>query len=95
MNETPHVLDETSDDANVLSFLRAQFARLHHRLDGIDHKLLELTERVGTLELTTASLHRDIGSLAEVDAHISARLDRIAIQVDRLDRYTGIATPRL
>jgi hypothetical protein len=89
MNETP------DDSASVLSFLRTQFARLHHRLDGVDGKLAELIERVGTLELTTASLHRDIGSLAEVDAHVSARLDRITAHLDRIDHWSGIASARM
>ena len=83
-------MSETPDDTtNVLSFLRAQFAQVHQRLDSIEGKLSEVAQRTGILELTTACLHRDIGSLIEVDAFMSTRLDRIAAHLDRVERGSG------
>ena len=68
-------------DTEVLDFLRVQFAQLNGRLDRIDLRLDELTQRVGRLERETAGLRTKIANLHGDFATHSTRLDRIEHRV--------------
>jgi hypothetical protein len=41
-----------TDEPQILDFLRANFARVHERLDRIDHRLGGLTTRIATIALS-------------------------------------------
>jgi predicted nuclease with TOPRIM domain len=71
-------------DADILDFLRAQFARLHERHDKTDGDIADLKSRVGRLEITVADLHGDY-------ARQSVRLDRIETRLDRIEKRLDLA----
>ena len=79
------------DDTAVIDLLRVSFARLHERHDRADARLAETVQRVGALEIAVAGLRREVGSLAEADAHLSVRMDRFSDRLDRLERRLEIA----
>ena len=79
------------DDTSVIDFLRVQFAQVNKRLDGIDLKLSEVIQRIGSLEIGQASLRRDNASLNETVAHLSVRLDHVSDRLDRIERRLDLA----
>ena len=78
--------------ADILDFLRPQFARVNERLDGLSADMAaltvdmaDLTARTGRLELLVAALRGDF-------AGQSLRLDNIETRLDRVEhRIEGLA----
>lgn len=68
-----------SDQRDVLDYLREQFARVHEKLDRVIADVGDLKVRVTSLERAVAGLHGDF-------ANQSARLDRIDLRLERIER---------
>lgn len=66
-------------ESSVIDYLRAQFARVHERLETIDRRLDELTTRTARLERSVADLHVTL-------AEQSSRIDRIDARGARIER---------
>jgi ubiquinone biosynthesis protein UbiJ len=54
--------------------------------DRIERKLEEVVTRLGALEVSVASVHRDIAHNEENTAAISVRVDRLNERIDRIER---------
>jgi tetrahydromethanopterin S-methyltransferase subunit G len=72
-----------ADNANVIDFIREQFARVHRRFDEFDTWRRETTPRLSTIE-------RQIGHLIAIDqehyASLSERLDNVTQRLERIER---------
>ena len=64
---------------------RVPFARLDKRLMRTHQVQEELVQRLGQLEVPQASLHRGLPGLNDRVAHISVRLDTVAVRLDRIE----------
>jgi len=73
-------------DPEVLDFLRAQFARVNERIDGLALKVEEQGDHIAMLQQETATLHQMIAGQA-------GRLDRIEARLDRLERRLALPRP--
>jgi tetrahydromethanopterin S-methyltransferase subunit G len=67
----------------VLDYLREQFARLHSRLDRIEHTLQEHGQRISLLEQQMAQLS---SSEQGHYAAVMQRLDHLGERIDRIER---------
>ncbi len=54
--------------------------------DRIERKLEEVVTRLGSLEVSVASVRRDIAHNKENTATISVRVDRLIERLDRIER---------
>lgn len=61
-----------------LRAIRSDVARLREDMG-------EVKQRLTALELGQAAIRRDLAALAEADAHINARLDRLDGRVTRIE----------
>lgn len=74
MTDEPHNL--------ILDHLR----QLRASIDALHDDVKEIKERQSANDLRLASLSRDISGLAESDARIQIRIDRLADTITRLNR---------
>lgn len=72
-----------TDEPEILDFLRANFARIHERLDRIDIRLDELTTRVGAIE-------RDLAAMKVDYAATQVRLDNMDRRIERIERRLSL-----
>ena len=68
-------------DADVLDYLREQFARVHVKLDQVIGDVVEVKERLGLLEGSYASLSRRVDRM-------SADVERIKVRFELVDERT-------
>lgn len=68
----------------VLDYLRAQFTRVHARLDQMATDIGEVKYRVTALESQVALLHADF-------AGQSGRIDRMEARLERIERRLDLA----
>lgn len=73
-----------SDAANVLDYLRVNFAQINRRLDIIDRKQDELMTRLSALERDSAGLRMDFAGMHQ-------RLDNIDRRLSRMERMDDVA----
>ncbi len=69
-----------------LRAIRADIAR-------VDHKLDEHGERLTRVELGLAAVRREIAVLAEADAHLGVRMDRMEARLERIERRLDLVEP--
>ena len=65
-------------NTEVLDYLREQFARVHSKLATHDDEFREVKHRLSAVELGMASARREIAVLAETDAYLAVRVDKMA-----------------
>jgi predicted nuclease with TOPRIM domain len=66
----------------VLVYLR----RIDAKVDGLDRRIDDLTQRMSAVETGLASVRRDLGFLAEADARLQMSFDRLRDDVTRIER---------
>lgn len=71
---------------NVENMLLEHLKRFQATLERIERKQEETINRLGHLEVSVASLRRDIAHGEEVDASSGVRLDRLSERIDRIER---------
>ncbi len=74
-----------SGQYEVMDFLRAQFDRVHSKLDNLASGQLDLSRRVTSLEAQIGRVHGDF-------ANQSLRLDRTDVRLERIERRLDIVT---
>ena len=80
---------DMSDQAgDVLDFLRAQFARVHDKLEAMSADLAEVKQRLTTVEIQVSSLAATEGSHY---GHTMQRLDRLESRLGRIERRFDLA----
>lgn len=55
-------------------------------LDALNSKVRDVELRLTGVEIAVGAMRRELGGLAEADAHIHARLDRLGERMDRIER---------
>jgi hypothetical protein len=80
-------------EADVLDYLRAQFARVHTRLDDLAQWTAEADRRFLAIERSIAALRRDAVLDAEAAVERQARSDALAVRVARIERRLDLAEP--
>lgn len=70
----------------ILVYLR----RIDEKLDRARDDLQDVTRRLTAVELGLASVRREVAVLAEGDAHLGARIDKVTERLDRIDRRLDI-----
>jgi hypothetical protein len=70
---------------DVLDFLRAQFDRVHPKLDGLSEDTGDLKRRMTSLDSQVALLHVDFANQSLRIDRIDARLERIEKRLDPVD----------
>lgn len=78
MSDEPENLD--------LVYLR----RLDGKMDAVQGDIREIKHRLATVELGLAGVRRDVAALAEADAMIQVRFDRVNERLDRIERRLDI-----
>lgn len=73
-------------DNLILVYLR----RIDEKLDRARDDLQDVTRRLTAVELGLASVRREVAVLAEADAHLGARIDKVTERLDRIDRRLDI-----
>lgn len=73
-------------EAEILDYLRAQFARVHTRLDDLSQWTAEADRRFLAIERSIAALRRDLVLDAEAAVERQARFDALAVRVARIER---------
>jgi chromosome segregation ATPase len=72
--------DQVDNSAIVL------FRRLDTKMDRLADDVREVRERLTSVELGLAGVRRDIGGLAESDARIQVRIDRLDGRLERIEK---------
>ncbi len=62
------------------------FRRLDTKMDRLADDVREVRERLTSVELGLAGVRRDIGGLAESDARIQVRIDRLDGRLERIEK---------
>ena len=71
-------------NAQVLDFLREQFARVHTKLD-------RLADDVTNLKVRVSAIEAELGHLRIGQAEINSRLDRLEGRVSMIERRLDLA----
>jgi uncharacterized coiled-coil protein SlyX len=71
---------------NVENLLLEHMKRFQSGQDRIEHKLEELVNRIGHLEVSVAGLRSDLAHSDEGGASMSVRLDRLSERFDRIEK---------
>ncbi len=73
-------------DNLVLEYLR----HIRGAVDGLREDMREVKQRLTAVELGLAPVRREIAVLAETDAHLSARIDRLTDRIARVETRLDI-----
>jgi septal ring factor EnvC (AmiA/AmiB activator) len=65
--------------------------RMDDKIDGLRDDMREVNTRLTSVDLGLAAVRREIAVLAEADAHLSARIDRLTDRIERVERRLDIA----
>ena len=76
-----------SPDNLVLVLLR----RLDAKFDRMAEDMQDVRQRLTSVELGLAAVRREVAVLAEADAHLSARIDRLGERMERIERRLDLA----
>jgi len=76
-----------SPDNLVLALL----PRLDAKFDRMAEDLQDVKQRLTAVELGLAAVRREVAVLAEADAHLSARIDRLGVQLERIEQRLDLA----
>ena len=82
--------DPMSESANVLDYLREQFARTNDKIDALRADMAEVKQRLTTLEIQSGNF------MASEQSHYGAtmqRLDRLESRLDRIERRLDLVEP--
>jgi hypothetical protein len=60
-------------------------------VDGLREDMREIKGRLTALELGLAAVRREIAGLAEADAHLGAKTDRLSERIERIERRFDLA----
>jgi hypothetical protein len=71
---------------NVENLLLEHLKRFQATLDRIEHKITELTTRVGALESGQAMIMQHLAHFAAADAAKQVAIDRLSERLDRIER---------
>ncbi|OHC75471.1 MAG: hypothetical protein A3G18_06485 [Rhodospirillales bacterium RIFCSPLOWO2_12_FULL_58_28] len=70
----------------IMVYLR----RIDEKIDRADNKLSDLTLRVNEVHSSVIALRRDQVQDAEIVAHIQTRMDKMQVEIDRINRRFDI-----
>jgi len=59
-------------------------------VDQTNHKLSDLTIRVGMIETQFAGVEREIAGLYAQYAHVSTRIDRVDLRLEKIERRLSL-----
>ena len=79
-----------SDPTNVLDYLREQFKRTQDKIDALRSDMVELKQRLTTLEIQSGNF------MASEQSHYGTtmqRFDRLETRLDRIERRLDLAEP--
>ncbi len=71
---------------NIENIILEHLKRFQVGQDRIERKLEEVVTRLGALEVSVASVRRDIAHNEENTAAMSVRMDRLNERIDRIER---------
>ncbi len=60
--------------------------RFHAGQERIEHRLEEIVQRIGHVEMSVASLRKDFAHGEEASAAMAVRFDRMSDRIDRIER---------
>ena len=76
----------SEQNAEVLDFLRAQFARMDNHFDKVERQLKEHADRLANIETVLVAIRRDNADVFGQVITLGHRLDGMSDRLDRIER---------